>query len=151
MYGVTFSVSGNPVPQPRPRVSTWGGRARAYVPADHPIHAYRLAISMAAKAAAAACGHAQTKLPVMLEVVLVFQRPPSHLRKSGGVKPSAPAFPPKADWDNCGKGVSDAITDSAAIWHDDDQVVQARVVKRYAEHGEPARTMVLVRPLEDGQ
>ncbi len=51
---LTFTVPGEPVPQPRPRVSTRGGFARAYVPAKHPVHAYRDAITAAARTAGAA-------------------------------------------------------------------------------------------------
>jgi Holliday junction resolvase RusA-like endonuclease len=48
---ITFVVDGDPVPQPRPRVSTRGGFARAYVPRGHAVHAYRQAIEVAAQAA----------------------------------------------------------------------------------------------------
>jgi Holliday junction resolvase RusA-like endonuclease len=48
---VTFTVPGDPVPQPRPRVSTAGGFARAYVPKGHAIHGYRQAVAIAARAA----------------------------------------------------------------------------------------------------
>ena len=50
MKPITFSVPGDPVPQPRARVSTVGGFARAYVPARHPVHEYREAVAMAAAA-----------------------------------------------------------------------------------------------------
>ena len=46
-----IEVPGQPVPQPRARVSTVGGFARAYVPKRHPIHAYREAVALAAKLA----------------------------------------------------------------------------------------------------
>lgn len=42
---ITFTVPGDPVPQPRPRISTAGGFARAYVPEAHPAHAYRQAVA----------------------------------------------------------------------------------------------------------
>ena len=48
---ITFHVEGQPVPQPRVRVSSAGGFARAYVPAKHPVHAYRKAIEAAARKA----------------------------------------------------------------------------------------------------
>lgn len=143
MDAITFTVPGQPVPQPRPRISTRGGFGRAYTPTGHPITAYRQAIALAARVAAA--GRTPAAGPVVLEVVAVFGRPPSHLNKSGEPRASAPAWPPKCDWDNLGKGVSDAITDSGAIWTDDDQVVDGRVVKRYAQAGEEPRTIVTVR------
>jgi Holliday junction resolvase RusA-like endonuclease len=150
MDAITFTVPGPPVPQPRPRISTRGGFGRAYVEAKHPIHAYRQAVQLAAIGAAALARHEPTEGPVVLEVVAVFARPPSHLSANGSPKASAPAFPPRCDWDNLGKGVADAITDSGAIWHDDDQVVDGRVRKRYAFANEQPRTIVTVRA-DDGE
>lgn len=150
MDALSFDVAGPPVPQPRPKISTWGGRGRAYVEARHPIHAYRQAITIRAAMVAKAAGWAVAAGPVVLEVEAVFGRPPSHLTKAGTPRPSAPAFPPKCDWDNLGKGVADAITDSGRVWHDDDQVVDGRVRKRYAVAGEQPRTIVTVRRLDDG-
>lgn len=145
MDALTFTIPGQPVPQPRPRVSTWGGRGRAYTPAEHGIHAFRQAVAIRATLAAKAAGWKAAEGPVELSVEAVFQRPPSHLLKSGEPRPKAPAFPPKCDWDNLGKGVSDAVTDSGAVWLDDDQVVDGRVRKRYAARGEQPRTIVTVR------
>ncbi len=54
MDAITFTIPGPPVPQPRPKISTWGGRGRAYVEKDHAIHAYRQAVELAAKIAARA-------------------------------------------------------------------------------------------------
>jgi Holliday junction resolvase RusA-like endonuclease len=141
---ITFSVPGQPVPQPRPRISTRGGFGRAYVEKAHPIHVYRQAVQLAAIAAARDYRHKTTDNHVVLVISAVFARPPSHLAKDGTPRASAPAFPPRVDWDNIGKGVSDAITDSGAIWLDDDQVVDGRVLKRYAYFGEQARTVITI-------
>jgi Holliday junction resolvase RusA-like endonuclease len=145
MDAITFTVSGQPVPQPRPRISTWGGKGRAYTPAHHPIHAYRQAVVLAAKVAGGPGPVIDG--PVGLVVECIFGRPPSHLTKSGTLTKSAPAIPPKCDWDNLGKGVCDAITDSAAIWADDELVVDGRVLKRYAVPGEAPATKVTIRRL----
>lgn len=144
MDALTFTIPGPPVPQPRPKISTWGGRGRAYVEKGHAIHAYRQAVELAAQLAARG-GWQATEGPVVLEVEAVFARPPSHLTKTGEPRSTAPAFPPRCDWDNLGKGVSDAIKTSGAVFVDDDQVVDGRVRKRYAAKGEPARTVVTVR------
>jgi Holliday junction resolvase RusA-like endonuclease len=149
MDAITFEIPGQPVPQPRPKISTWGGRGRAYVEKGHAIHVYRQAIQLAAVAAARQAKHERTLGPVVLFVQAVFSRPPSHLNKAGEPRASAPAFPPRCDFDNLGKGVADAITDSEAIWNDDDQVVDGRVVKRYARPGEAARTIVTVEAYLD--
>lgn len=67
----------------------------------------------------------------------VFQRPKSHLRKSG-VKVTAPALP-RCDVDNVAKAVLDALTGIA--WADDAQVQRLVVEKSY---GTEARTTVRI-------
>lgn len=133
---LTFEVPGQPVPQPRVRVSTRGGFARAYVPSKHPIHAYRAAVQLAA------AGRVPSSCYFVVDIEAVFARPASH-RTKRGLKADAPAFPPRCDWDNVGKGICDALT--GLIWEDDDQVVDGRCRKRYAEPGEEPHTVVTVR------
>jgi len=123
---ITFSVPGDPVPQPRPRVSTAGGFARAYVPKDHPIHAYRQAVAVAARAA----GVRQATGPVSVIIDAVFARPKSHMNK-GGVKPKAPALP-RPDVDNLGKAVLDALQD---VMGDDTNVGRLLVEKTWGTEG----------------
>jgi Holliday junction resolvase RusA-like endonuclease len=129
---ITFCVPGEPVPQPRPRVSTRGGFARAYVPKDHPVHAYRQAIAYHAKAA----GLAETTEPLNVVIDAVFVRPKSHTNKAG-VKPTAPRLP-RPDVDNIGKAVLDALQD---VVGDDTNVFRLVVEKSY---GTEARTTVRV-------
>ena len=132
MSTVTFTVVGQPVPQPRPRVSTAGGFARAYVPGKHPVHAYREAI------AAAAQGAGLTTTGEVLNVVIdaVFERPKSHMRKAG-VKPDAPKLP-RPDVDNLAKAVLDALQDVMG----DDSLVGRLVVEK--SYGTEARTTVRI-------
>ncbi len=139
---ITFTVPGQPVPQPRHKVAARGRFAHAYIPAHHPIHAYREAVTLLAKSSRPEGWRKEG--PMSVDIEAVFERPPSHLRK-GGLAAKAPAYPPKCDWDNLGKGVSDAIT--GVLWHDDEQVVDGRSRKRYAASGEAARTIVTVRRL----
>jgi Holliday junction resolvase RusA-like endonuclease len=134
---IVLEVPGQPVPQPRPRVSTRGGFGRAYTPTKHPIHVYRQAIKLVAMAS----GKKITG-PTALVVDAVFQRPPSHWRKHD-LKPDAPPWP-NADGDNVLKGVADALTD-AGVWGDDDQVVFWSIRKRYAARDEQARTIITIR------
>jgi Holliday junction resolvase RusA-like endonuclease len=129
---LTFSVPGEPVPQPRPRVSTRGGFARAYVPATHPVHAYRQALAEAAVAA----GLSETGEPLNVVIDAVFRRPKSHMRKSG-VKADAPRLP-RPDVDNIAKAVLDALQD---VMGDDALVARLVVEKSY---GQEARTTVRI-------
>lgn len=133
MNAITFSVPGNPVPQPRPRFTVQGGLAKAYVKKLHPVHAYRRAIAFEASAA----GATPVNQPVSVVIDAVFQRPKSHMRKSG-VKPSAPLLP-LCDVDNVAKAVLDAL--NGVAWADDRQVSRLVVEKSY---GTEARTTVRI-------
>lgn len=130
---IAFTVPGDPVPQPRARVSTRGGFARAYVPKTHAVHAYRQAVADAAQAAGAGV-HGE---PVSVVIDLVWERPKSHMRKSG-VKPDAPVLP-RADVDNAAKAVLDSL--NGVAWEDDSQVQRLVVEKSY---GTEARTTVRI-------
>ena len=129
---ITFTVPGEPVPQPRPRVSTRGGFARAYVPAKHPVHAYRQAVAIAAKMA----GLGTITEPIQVCVVSVFERPKSHVTGRGVVKATAPRLP-RPDVDNLAKAVLDALGD----FFDDTLVESLQVSKSY---GDVASTKVVI-------
>ena len=129
---ITFSVPGNPVPQPRVRVSTRGGFARAYVPSKHPVHDYRTQLAIAARMA----GLTATGEPLDVVIDAVFERPKSHLLKSG-VKKTAPRLP-RPDVDNVAKAVLDSLQD---VMGDDSLVARLVVAKSW---GQEARTTVRV-------
>lgn len=114
------------MPQPRPRVSTAGGFARAYVPAKHPVHAYRAVIALMARQA----GLKGTGAPIHVVIDAVFARPKSHMRKSG-VRPDAPTLP-RPDVDNLAKAVLDALQE---VIGDDTCVARLVVEKSYGEYG----------------
>ncbi len=132
MSSVSFSVAGQPVPQPRPRVSTAGGFARAYVPKNHPVHAYRQSLAAAARGA----GLTTTGEPLNVVIDAVFERPKSHTNKSG-VKADAPRLP-RPDVDNIAKAVLDALQDVMG----DDSLVGRLVVEK--SYGTEARTTVRI-------
>ena len=124
---IAFSVPGDPVPQPRPRVSTVGGFGRAYVPKTHAVHAYRQAVALAAKAAGCEPGGE----PVNVVIDFVFARPKSHLRKAG-LRKGAPVLP-RCDLDNMAKAVLDAL--NGVAWVDDSQVSRLVIEKSYGTDG----------------
>ena len=119
---ITFTVQGEPVPQPRPRVSTRGGFARAYVPSTHPVHAYRQKIA----AEATKAGLEPQSEPVEVIVEAVFVRPKSHMTKKG-VKPTAPKLP-RPDVDNIAKAILDSLQD---VMGDDTNVRRLTIEKKY--------------------
>ena len=128
MDAITFEVPGDPVPQPRPRITTRGRHGHAYTPASHPIHAYRAAIAEAAREAGAT---PTDTAPLTLIVDLVFARPKSHYRKSG-LKTDAPKLP-RADCSNVLKGLEDAL--NGVAWVDDTQVGRVVVEKTWGSEG----------------
>jgi Holliday junction resolvase RusA-like endonuclease len=129
---ITFTVPGDPVPQPRPRVSTRGGFARAYVPSKHPVHDYRTQLALAARLA----GLTPTGEPLDVVIDAVFERPKSHMLKSG-VKATAPKLP-RPDVDNVAKAVLDSLQD---VMGDDSLVARLVVEKSW---GQEARTTVRI-------
>jgi Holliday junction resolvase RusA-like endonuclease len=104
-----------------------GGFGRAYVPKTHAVHAYRQAVAQAAKAA----GCESHPEPVNVVIDFVFARPKSHCRKTG-LRAGAPVLP-RADLDNCAKGVLDSLNGIA--WDDDSQVSRLVLEKTYGTEG----------------
>ena len=126
---ISFRVYGDPVPQPRPRVSTFGWHARAYVQATHPIHAFREAVRLAAIAA----GVQRSAGPVEVAILAVFARPPSHRKADGSLRDGAPVYPGRrcGDADNLAKGILDGL--QGVAFEDDDQADLGYVRRRYGK------------------
>lgn len=129
---ITFTVPGNPVPQPRARITTRGKFAHAYTPKAHPVHDYRTQLAVAARLA----GLTPTGEPLDVVIDAVFERPKSHLLKKG-VKASAPKLP-RPDVDNVAKAVLDSLQD---VMGDDSLVARLVVEKSW---GAEARTTVRI-------
>lgn len=96
------------------------------------MHLYRQSLAAAARGA----GLVATGEPLNVVIDAVFQRPKSHLNKSG-VKADAPRLP-RPDVDNIAKAVLDALQD---VIGDDTSVARLVVEKSY---GAEARTTVRV-------
>ena len=128
-------IPGEPVAQPRVKVSTKGGFARAYTERDHPIHAYKQAIRLAYVNA----GGEVLEGPVWIRIVCWFERPKSHSKKRRQ-QPEPKATKP--DLDNIGKAILDALNEIA--YNDDGQVCRLTVEKWYVGPYDSVGTMIEV-------
>ena len=117
-------VPGNPVAQPRHRVSARGGFARTYLPKNHPVNAYKKAVHDAAVAA----GLPVFTGPVDVEIAAVFALPKSWSNKKRAAM-ACTLHTHKPDADNIAKAVLDALS---AFWTDDAQVSVLRVRKTWS-------------------
>jgi len=115
-------IPGEPIAQPRVKVSTKGGFARAYTERDHPIHAYKQAIRLAYVNA----GGETLEGPVEIRIACWFGRPKGHSKKR---RQQAEPKTTKPDLDNIGKAVLDALNEIA--YNDDGQVCKLTVEKWY--------------------
>ena len=115
-------IPGEPIAQPRVKVSTRGGFARAYVDAKHPIHAYKQAIRLAYVNA----GGEVLEGPVSIKIVCLFDRPKGHSKKRR--QQPEPKIT-KPDSDNLAKANLDALNEIA--YNDDGQVYRLTVEKLY--------------------
>jgi Holliday junction resolvase RusA-like endonuclease len=128
-------IPGEPIAQPRVKVSTRGGFARAYTERDHPIHAYKQAIRLAYVNA----GGEVLEGPVSIRIVCWFDRPKSHSKKRRQ-KPEPKTTKP--DLDNVGKAILDALNEIA--YNDDGQVYRLTVEKWHIGPYDSTGTMIEV-------
>ena len=115
-------IPGEPIAQPRAKVSTKNGFARAYTERDHPIHAYKQAIRLAYVNA----GGEALEGPVEIRVACWFKRPTSHSKKRREHREPKISKP---DLDNLAKAILDALNEIA--YNDDGQVCRLTVEKWY--------------------
>ena len=82
------------------------------------------------------------RCPLYLSLVFYTPRPLGHFGAKG-VKASAPRHPAKRpDVLKLARAVEDGLT--GVVWHDDAQIVEEQLVKRY---GEPARCEGMIREM----
>lgn len=122
MSQVSFFVHCEPVPQPRAKVSTLGGFARAYVDAKHPIHAYKQAIREAFRGE-------KLQGPLACSLFFSFTRPKSHTKKQR----QCLWHTGNADIDNLAKAVFDAL--NGVAYDDDKQIAFFQAHKRWVDQG----------------
>lgn len=133
---LAFTVPGDPVPCPRPRVATRGGRSITYMPGDYQNAKDKVTV-YALTATRKRPGEFPIEGPVLLGIRFFLLRGKTVGREFPTVKP---------DIENLSKTVMDAL--SGVIYHDDAQVVGMlgwpQHGKFYVEDTEGPRTEVAV-------
>ena len=128
---IVFRVPGRPVPQPRQRHARNGGN---YIPADHPVHGYKHAISLEARRVMAR--ERASIFTAALEVRITFLLPRPKSIKTTGRQPA----PVKPDLDNLAKSCLDAL--NGVLFRDDSLIVLLAADKWYAAEGEGPATLI---------
>ena len=141
---LSFIVPHDPVPQPRPRFTAVGGHPRPYTPSDHPIHAFRAAVRLAARLALA--GRGPTDKPLQSCMRFRIPRTKEMMRKCvpDGEIPHTSSS--RLDVENLAKGALDSLgpfhphgkkrsPETALVFRDDSQVWWLRTVKVWAPKG----------------
>jgi len=129
-------IPGKPIAQPRAKVSTRGGFARAYTERGHAVHACKQAIRLAYVNA----GGEVLEGPVSISIVCWFEQPKSHSKKR---RQQAEPKTTKPDADNLAKAVLDALNGIA--YNDDGQVCKLTVEKWYVGPYDAVGTMIEVK------
>ena len=130
---ISFTVCGDPVAQPRHKVTIRGKKPIAYIPDDHPIHAYKQAVQLAAKVAMG--GRDPVEGAVEVAIVFCFARPKSHTK----AQRLDDRHTQKPDLDNLTKAVLDAL--NGICWTDDSQAFRLRPEKKWASE---AKTIIAI-------
>ena len=134
MKSINIFVAGLPVAQPRPRAVAIKGRARMYDPGTS--NEWKACVIRDLKQYA---GTFPAGIPIRCDFTFYMPRPKGHFGSGKNMcflKPSAPKRPTgKPDNNNLTKSTEDAIT-AAGVWHDDSQVTDGRIRKRYCLDGQ---------------
>ena len=137
---ISFFVVGDPVGQPRQRITVRFGHAHNYTPqkikrdglwVPNPIVVWKDTVERYAM-------RHRPRRPLggalRVDFIFYFPRPMNHFgtgRNLGLLKDSAPVFSTtKPDRDNCDKAVLDVLTEMD-FWHDDAQAADGRIQKKY--------------------
>ena len=123
-----FEILGEPMPQPRARLTTIGGHPRAYDPAS--AREYKGMVSVIAKAALRGEPRCESG-PVFLDLMFGMPVPASWSSRkranaiAGLTRPSV-----RPDIDNLAKAILDAL--NGVLFKDDGQVVEMKAMKCYS-------------------
>lgn len=128
MAGVSIVVPGAPVPKGRPRLSTFGGHARAFTPAK--TRRYEDLIRLEAGRVMEGRGQLQGATRVRIRAFMPTPQAIAKHKIKGPLAEAGTLRPiTKPDADNFAK-VIDAL--NGIVWPDDNQVVELTVEKFYS-------------------
>ena len=138
---ITLTIPGEPCAQGRPRLTTFGGHARAYDPPKSRL--WKGVAAMFMRDAMAGRAPMQGALQVQIRATWTC---PVSATKRDGAAPRLRAKKPDAE--NVAKAVLDA--GNGVLWGDDAQVARLVVEKWTAARGEAPGVLVMVTWLEQG-
>lgn len=135
---ITVIVPGTPVGKGRPKFARRGAFVQTYTPEK--TANYEALVRMAAQDAMQ--GRVPFDGPVTVQLTLTVTPPASWSNKKHMAALAGEVAPvTKPDLDNSAKGVFDAC--NGIVWHDDKQVVEATLRKRY---GMKPQAVMIVEP-----
>jgi Holliday junction resolvase RusA-like endonuclease len=152
-----ITIEIEPVPQPRHRVTSIGGRARTYLPTKHPVHEYKQRVAEAVKD----WPRYQKGVPLSLELWFWLPMPASWSKRKQAANLHQP-HAQKPDVDNLTKAVMDAMSEQVRVltkaakqalqgcWHDDCQVADLVVRKRWCTSGEGGMVLIRLEEITNG-
>lgn len=141
MKEIKFTVYGKPLAQKRHRHFSRGKFTQIYDPSSHDKTDFqKVLLQMKSENNITE----PLKGDLSMKIVFVFERPKSHYRTgkySGEIKESAPTeHTKKPDLDNLAKFVMDSM--NKMIFHDDSQVHNLLLIKKYSDPGEEEYTEI---------
>jgi Holliday junction resolvase RusA-like endonuclease len=129
------------VAQPRQRHGVVAGHVRNYIPSEHPVHAFKASVRLAASEAYAG---PPLESPLRIRLLFVMPRPASRIWKKRPM-PREP-YIGRCDWDNLAKAACDAL--NGTLWRDDRQIWHADVTAVTAAGDEASHAEIEVHETE---
>ncbi len=123
---ISVFIPGNPIAQPRHRVSVRFGKAHAYLPASHKVHGWKSIIWL--YCSNNKLSNLNITKPVKIDLTFFMPIPKSLKNKITSMQPHIK----KPDIDNLVKAVLDSMTD-CHVWQDDSLVYDIASRKFYSD------------------
>ncbi len=126
---ISFTIPGQPFGKQRPKFSRRGNKVITYTP-DKTVNYERLIQIMASNTAKGYKFEEGVSLGIF--IMAYYNIPKSTSKKNKELMLNSKILPnKKPDWDNIGKIICDSL--NSILYHDDKDVVEAYVQKRYSE------------------